>query len=233
MLDLHYSLPVEDYTWKNAFLWGNFLSHCRKVREGNFSDRFIHILIAAAEFLPIISQIASIFEKIIVNRVHSKKEISKQTKAEKSIFVNNNPEKVELNNRLFLTKQSTEKSASHKIRFLIDTIQELENRNELPRDRSIYGWDVVLVDNLCKYINLKLEALGSDIVITDSELEKMFNDGINTLEIRNDRSYLYIGLCNIDRTANKVKIYTRGGSLPEKALDLKAEQSICSGILKK
>jgi hypothetical protein len=66
MANFNYSLSFEDYTWENAFLWGNFKGHCKKANEGTFGHRIIHVLIAAAEFLPIIGQIASIFEMIII-----------------------------------------------------------------------------------------------------------------------------------------------------------------------
>ena len=65
-MSFNYSLSVDDYSWKNAILWGNFSAHCQKVTEGTLCDRIVHVLIAALEFLPIIGQIASIFEKIIV-----------------------------------------------------------------------------------------------------------------------------------------------------------------------
>lgn len=66
----NYSLKPTDYTWENALLWGNFYKHCKKSQEGHLQDRIIHGLIAAAEFLPIISQISSIAEMIIVNNFH-------------------------------------------------------------------------------------------------------------------------------------------------------------------
>ena len=63
-----YALKSDDYTWEKALLWGNFLGHCNKVKEeSSFQGRLIHVLIAAIELLPIISQISSIFEMIIVN----------------------------------------------------------------------------------------------------------------------------------------------------------------------
>ena len=68
MKDLDYSLPSRDYTWKNAFLWGNFKGHCRKAMHGAFSERFVHILIAMTELLPVLSQITSLFEKFIVEK---------------------------------------------------------------------------------------------------------------------------------------------------------------------
>lgn len=66
-MTFNYALTIDDYTWKNAILWGNFSGHCQKAMEGNLGHRIVHVLIAALELLPIIGQIASIFEKIIVN----------------------------------------------------------------------------------------------------------------------------------------------------------------------
>lgn len=67
---LNYKLP--EYSYAKSLLWGNFLDHCKQAKnERNPSSRFVHILIALAEFLPIIGQIASIFEKIIVQSVEA------------------------------------------------------------------------------------------------------------------------------------------------------------------
>jgi len=60
-------LEKEDYTWANALLWGNFIGHAKKIREGSLGDRIVHALIAISESIPIIGQIASIAEKLIVN----------------------------------------------------------------------------------------------------------------------------------------------------------------------
>ncbi len=64
-----YALNSADYTWKNALLWGYFSEHCKKVAEGNLKDRVVHALIAVVELLPIVGQIASIFEKIITANI--------------------------------------------------------------------------------------------------------------------------------------------------------------------
>lgn len=84
MKNLHYSLPLKDYTWKNAFLWGNFKGHCRKAMHGAFSERFVHILIAMVELLPVFSQVTSIFEKFIVEKF--KQPDSKSDLSEKKIL---------------------------------------------------------------------------------------------------------------------------------------------------
>lgn len=66
MTEFNYALPNESYTWRNALLWGNFSGHCELACKGTLGAYIVHIIIAALEFLPIIGQIASIFEKIIV-----------------------------------------------------------------------------------------------------------------------------------------------------------------------
>ncbi len=77
MINFHFALPIQDYSWKNALLWKNCLGHYRKVREANFYGRCIHLLIAAVESLPLIGQIASIFEKIVINHLCHSRSISK------------------------------------------------------------------------------------------------------------------------------------------------------------
>jgi hypothetical protein len=67
MTDLTYALDRSNYTWENALLWGNFLGHCKKAKEGSLKSRIVHVIIAIAEFFPILSQIASLFEKVIVS----------------------------------------------------------------------------------------------------------------------------------------------------------------------
>lgn len=62
---LNYALPATDYTLKNALLWGNFSLHCQKACHGTWGKRVVHVIICVAEFLPVVSQIASLFEMII------------------------------------------------------------------------------------------------------------------------------------------------------------------------
>ncbi|MFI5344128.1 MAG: hypothetical protein ACHQUC_07905 [Chlamydiales bacterium] len=67
MENFNYSLDKENYTLKNALLWGNFYGHCSKAMEGKLSSRtVVHVLIALIEFIPGIGQIASIFELVII-----------------------------------------------------------------------------------------------------------------------------------------------------------------------
>lgn len=67
MADFNYFLDKLRCSWKNALFWGNFVGHCKKIREGNLGGRCVHAFIAVLEFLPIVSQISSIFEKLIVD----------------------------------------------------------------------------------------------------------------------------------------------------------------------
>ena len=62
----NFNYALDQYSWCGALSWGNFLVHCQKVKEGTWGDRIVHVLIAMVEFLPILSQIASLFEKLIV-----------------------------------------------------------------------------------------------------------------------------------------------------------------------
>lgn len=69
MTKFNYSL--DQYTWRGALLWGNFTGHCKKAlkSEGSLGNRLVHASIAATQLLPIVSQIASVFEKVIVENL--------------------------------------------------------------------------------------------------------------------------------------------------------------------
>lgn len=71
-----YGLKEEDYTWTNALLWGNCIEHFKKVSQGCLGDRIVHFFIALAELPPIISQIVSIFEKIIITNAITNERIA-------------------------------------------------------------------------------------------------------------------------------------------------------------
>lgn len=61
-------LNRECYTWKNALLWGNCIEHGKKaLSEGRLGYRVVQWIITGVEALPLIGQIMSIFEKLIVN----------------------------------------------------------------------------------------------------------------------------------------------------------------------
>lgn len=68
-MQLDYALNRNDYTWPNALFWGNCSKHLEaaKNEQNNNGARFIHGMIFAVELLPLIGQIASIFEKLIVD----------------------------------------------------------------------------------------------------------------------------------------------------------------------
>lgn len=68
MTHFNYSLDHTNYTLKNALTWGNFRGHCKEVGKGHWTKSTVHLLIAAMEILPIISQIASLMEKFIMNK---------------------------------------------------------------------------------------------------------------------------------------------------------------------
>lgn len=81
MTNFNYSLDKSDYTLENALFWGNFIGHCKKSTQGTLGDRIVHVLIAAVEFFPIISQIASLFEKIIIDTFSCSRPVEKVEKA--------------------------------------------------------------------------------------------------------------------------------------------------------
>lgn len=67
MTIFNYSLNSKNYTLRNTLLWGNCVGHWNEAKkEGTLCARTVHVIIAAIEFLPIIGQIASIFETAIV-----------------------------------------------------------------------------------------------------------------------------------------------------------------------
>ncbi len=67
METLKYSLDSSNYTWSKTLGWGLCAAHASKVYEGKLGERIVHFLIAAVESIPLIGQIASLFEKIIVS----------------------------------------------------------------------------------------------------------------------------------------------------------------------
>jgi len=69
----NYALNKKDYTISNALLWGNCLAHCQKASQGALGSRLVHVIITCLEALPIIGQIASLIEYLIV-QAFSKKE---------------------------------------------------------------------------------------------------------------------------------------------------------------
>lgn len=73
-MDFNYRL--KEYSMRDALTWGNCRGHFKKASEGTWSKdgmhKFKHGLIGAVESLPIISQIASLFEYLIVTKLEKK-----------------------------------------------------------------------------------------------------------------------------------------------------------------
>jgi len=61
-----YTLDPSTYTLYNALLWGNFRAHCDKICKVKWGGRVVHVICAALEFLPVISQIISLFEMAVM-----------------------------------------------------------------------------------------------------------------------------------------------------------------------
>lgn len=92
----NYFLDKTNYTFKNAIFWGNCAGHFKKARKGNLCNRIVHVLIAFAEVLPIIGQIASLFEKFIATQCNKQSDLSQKkiTKAP-SLNINKVPKPIE------------------------------------------------------------------------------------------------------------------------------------------
>lgn len=81
-MQLNYALDRNDYTWTNALCWGNCFKHLEKARA---EDSYGHGLIGALELLPIVGQIISIFEKIVVECLRGEENIPVLTDKEIAI----------------------------------------------------------------------------------------------------------------------------------------------------
>jgi hypothetical protein len=76
-MNFNYSLNHDDYSVRNALTWGNFSGkHFQKAGESRFGSRIIHILIGIVELIPVVGQISSIFEMIIVTQFGSPLHVS-------------------------------------------------------------------------------------------------------------------------------------------------------------
>jgi len=92
-----FSLDKASYTWKNALLWGNFSGHCKQATKGSLGNKAVHGLTAFLEFFPVIGQIVSIIEKVVVTNLAttpsdpSKKLTSKRVKSKSSSHIHHKP----------------------------------------------------------------------------------------------------------------------------------------------
>lgn len=70
MTEFNYRLEFADYTVANALLWGNCAGHFQKACEGEWEghkvEKIVHGVIAVVQFLPVISQIASLIELLVI-----------------------------------------------------------------------------------------------------------------------------------------------------------------------
>ena len=71
MSKLNYEL--DSYSWKSVLLWGASFDHFKKAKGSNGKNKIIHLTIAAIELIPILGQIASLFEWAIVRAFQVKK----------------------------------------------------------------------------------------------------------------------------------------------------------------
>lgn len=128
MTDFNYSLDKTNYSCKNALLWGNFAGHCKKAGEGSLGNRIVHVLIAAIEFLPIISQISSICEKLIIENFSSTVSSSKtQSLADKRISIDTSKE-THKNIPIPHIDHASESSEKYKKSLLISLSKNIENQ---------------------------------------------------------------------------------------------------------
>jgi hypothetical protein len=135
MSNFNYSLDKTSYSWQNAFLWGNFVGHCKKANEGSLGNRTIHVLIAIIEFLPIISQISSICEKLILENFSSTVSPSKtQSLTDQQISIETSQEKhtgILIDN----AKEFPENYKQHLLASLSKIIENQKNCKTYKRDK--------------------------------------------------------------------------------------------------
>lgn len=66
MSKFNYALDRQEYTLNNALFWGNCVGHYEKAKHASWGPRMVHVIIVILEYLPVVGQIASIFEMVIV-----------------------------------------------------------------------------------------------------------------------------------------------------------------------
>ena len=70
---MNFKLSNESYTIRNALLWGNCIGHFKEACQGNLGKRVVHAMVAILELFPIVSQVISIAEKILVHNLFAPK----------------------------------------------------------------------------------------------------------------------------------------------------------------
>lgn len=63
----NYLLNANDYSWSNALLWGNCFRHGEKAITSRGLNQVIHFGLALIEMIPLIGQIAAVFEKTLAH----------------------------------------------------------------------------------------------------------------------------------------------------------------------
>lgn len=103
---LNYALPQQNYTLSNALFLGNCQQHFYQIFNSSLSNKHkvVHLLIALIEFIPIIGQIISIFEKIVVDYyrnhfIHPEDRFI-HPDMQSLFFLNNNEGRVLVNRRI-------------------------------------------------------------------------------------------------------------------------------------
>lgn len=163
------ALNYEDYSLKNALVWGNCSMHFQKAREGHLGDRTIHALIGLVESIPIISQISSIFEMIVVSLLNYLNAFLKPVGSTK-VTVNKeiNTEKFTTTPNAPVNKESiteAEMLTPHEIKCLM-TIKELEENAVAdlgPMDKLPYDEFVIKMKNAAFKAGIQQPLLVIDI----------------------------------------------------------------------
>lgn len=140
---MNFNYALDNYSWESVLVWGNFRSHFEKASDSNASlgHRVVHALIATAEFLPIIGQIASIFEKIIVE-YFSKHELPKvnsnlsdrKISAESEKKENDKLDQADKEITAELDKKESDKPDHQADRKISDELDKKENDNPYHED---------------------------------------------------------------------------------------------------
>jgi rhodanese-related sulfurtransferase len=88
-MKFNYALNYTEYSVRNALLWGNCYKHFQQAGEGRLGSRIIHVLIGIAEISPVIGQISSIFEMLIVTRFNDYQDVSTDQRPRKIVSTGN------------------------------------------------------------------------------------------------------------------------------------------------
>jgi|GEM_PF-3856219 len=239
MTYFNYSLDITNYSWRNAFLWGNFIGHCKKAGQGSLGNRIVHILIAAIELLPIISQISSIFEKLIIDNFSSSSSSKPQPLTAKQVSIGTSKKKhkaipkLKVNNRQSILaipkpenvdKKDVLKSVTiSRVSKVSKGVYTAEGRTE--KGENIY-FGMELIDDTSREIWSDYSQAAYDLCMPNGILSRMvrFLDDENKLKDLQQRS----GLSEEEFKSLTSQFRTRG--LYRKGKLAKAISDILGGI---